>query len=115
LLKKVGGMFIAILKSYNHSIPLSEDIHYQPNFVSEAEERRLLEHVYAAPKPKWRQLANRRLQNWGGAVMTGGGGEDKQQPAGQGCLIQDGERLPKVISFTLIYLKIHRVVQILKC
>ncbi|XP_037071168.1 alpha-ketoglutarate-dependent dioxygenase alkB homolog 6-like [Pollicipes pollicipes] len=41
-------------------------VHYVPEFVSPAEESRLLEHVYAAPRPRWTQLAHRRLQNWGG-------------------------------------------------
>ena len=41
-------------------------IHYVPEFVTEAEERLLLERVYAAPRPRWTQLAHRRLQNWGG-------------------------------------------------
>ncbi|XP_043223344.1 alpha-ketoglutarate-dependent dioxygenase alkB homolog 6-like isoform X2 [Amphibalanus amphitrite] len=41
-------------------------VHYVPEFVTEAEEQRLLELVYAAPRPRWTQLAHRRLQNWGG-------------------------------------------------
>ncbi|KYO25339.1 alpha-ketoglutarate-dependent dioxygenase alkB-like protein 6 [Alligator mississippiensis] len=40
--------------------------YYVPDFISEAEEARLLQQVYAAPKPKWTQLSGRRLQNWGG-------------------------------------------------
>lgn len=43
-------------------------INYFPQFISEAEEANLLKNVYAAPKPKWRQLSNRRLQNWGGVI-----------------------------------------------
>jgi len=43
-----------------------DSVHYVPEFISPAEERQLLERVYAAPKPRWTQLAHRRLQNWGG-------------------------------------------------
>ncbi|XP_038079388.1 alpha-ketoglutarate-dependent dioxygenase alkB homolog 6-like [Patiria miniata] len=40
--------------------------YYIPDFISKDEETYLTEQVYAAPKPKWKQLSNRRLQNWGG-------------------------------------------------
>jgi len=41
-------------------------IFYVPEFITEADEKFLLEQVEHAPKPKWTQLSNRRLQNWGG-------------------------------------------------
>ncbi|CAC5378474.1 ALKBH6 [Mytilus coruscus] len=41
-------------------------IYYIPEFITPEEEQRLMNSVYAAPKPKWTQLSNRRLQNWGG-------------------------------------------------
>jgi alkylated DNA repair protein alkB family protein 6 len=40
--------------------------YYIPNFISEQEEQQLLQRINEAPKPKWTQLKNRRLQNWGG-------------------------------------------------
>ncbi|XP_790566.4 alpha-ketoglutarate-dependent dioxygenase alkB homolog 6 [Strongylocentrotus purpuratus] len=40
--------------------------YYIPDFVTEQEGKYLLNQVYAAPKPKWTHLSNRRLQNWGG-------------------------------------------------
>nr|CAD7453543.1 unnamed protein product [Timema tahoe] len=41
-------------------------VFYVPEFITEEEEKRLIEQVTSAPKPKWTQLAHRRLQNWGG-------------------------------------------------
>ena len=41
-------------------------VHYLPNFITEAEETSLLAQVARTPSPRWTQLANRRLQNWGG-------------------------------------------------
>ncbi|KAL9952680.1 hypothetical protein ACROYT_G039971 [Oculina patagonica] len=40
--------------------------YYIPNFISEDEERYLLDQINGAPKPKWTKLSGRRLQNWGG-------------------------------------------------
>ncbi|KAK8750887.1 hypothetical protein OTU49_015042 [Cherax quadricarinatus] len=40
--------------------------YYIPNFITQNEEEYLMQQIYAAPKPKWKELAHRRLQNWGG-------------------------------------------------
>lgn len=40
--------------------------YYVSEFITEVEEQSILSKIYAAPKPKWTQLSNRRLQNWGG-------------------------------------------------
>lgn len=40
--------------------------YYVSEFITPDEEKYILSHIYAAPKPKWTQLSNRRLQNWGG-------------------------------------------------
>jgi len=60
---------------------------YLPNFISHDEEKEILNKVYAAPKPKWTQLRNRRLQNWGGIPHPNG---------------MIPERIPEVKSETLI-------------
>lgn len=41
-------------------------VYYIPDFISRDEESHLLNKIYSVPKPKWTQLSNRRLQNWGG-------------------------------------------------
>ncbi|XP_069115985.1 alpha-ketoglutarate-dependent dioxygenase alkB homolog 6-like isoform X1 [Argopecten irradians] len=41
-------------------------IYYIPDYITKEEEDLLMKNVYSAPKPKWTQLSNRRLQNWGG-------------------------------------------------
>ncbi|XP_004927141.1 alpha-ketoglutarate-dependent dioxygenase alkB homolog 6 [Bombyx mori] len=46
--------------------------YYISKFITEAEEQLILSNIYAAPKPKWTQLSNRRLQNWGGVPHNKG-------------------------------------------
>ncbi|EST05880.1 Alpha-ketoglutarate-dependent dioxygenase AlkB-like protein [Kalmanozyma brasiliensis GHG001] len=43
---------------------------YLSNFITEDEERFLTEAILSAPKPKWKFLQNRRLQEWGGQMLT---------------------------------------------
>ncbi|KAF4517547.1 hypothetical protein B566_EDAN005111 [Ephemera danica] len=43
-----------------------DKIYYIPNFITEDEETMLINQINNSPKPKWTQLAHRRLQNWGG-------------------------------------------------
>ncbi|KAL1889816.1 hypothetical protein Sste5346_008674 [Sporothrix stenoceras] len=37
---------------------------YISDFITEEEERQILQRVEAAPKPRWKQLSHRRLQTW---------------------------------------------------
>lgn len=37
---------------------------YIPDFISEDEERVILDKIATAPKPRWKQLTHRRLQTW---------------------------------------------------
>lgn len=37
---------------------------YIPDFISEDEERVILDKIASAPKPRWKQLTHRRLQTW---------------------------------------------------
>ncbi|CAH1401053.1 unnamed protein product [Nezara viridula] len=47
-------------------------IYYIPDFINAVEETWILDKVYTAPIPKWTQLLNRRLQNWGGLPIPNG-------------------------------------------
>ncbi|GFQ79231.1 alpha-ketoglutarate-dependent dioxygenase alkB homolog 6 [Trichonephila clavata] len=52
--------------SDNKVLKLPDSAYYLPNFITSHEEAQLLEKIYSSPKPKWKTLSNRRLQNWGG-------------------------------------------------
>lgn len=54
----------ALVKYKVESAPNS--LYYIPNFITEEEEAHILKNVYGVPKPKWTQLKNRRLQDYGG-------------------------------------------------
>lgn len=45
---------------------------YIPNFITFEEEERILEQIEKTPKPKWTQLLNRRLINYGGIPHPNG-------------------------------------------
>jgi alkylated DNA repair protein alkB family protein 6 len=45
-------------------VSLPSSVYYIPNFISEDEEAAILDKVASAPKPRWKQLAHRRLQTW---------------------------------------------------
>ncbi|KAJ8716881.1 hypothetical protein PYW07_003508 [Mythimna separata] len=47
-------------------ITAPETAYYISEFITPTEEKGILTNIYASPKPKWTQLSNRRLQNWGG-------------------------------------------------
>ncbi|KAF4457532.1 alkylated DNA repair protein alkB like 6 [Fusarium austroafricanum] len=43
---------------------LPQTAYYIPDFITEEEERVILEKISSAPKPRWKQLTKRRLQTW---------------------------------------------------
>ncbi|XP_050421535.1 alpha-ketoglutarate-dependent dioxygenase alkB homolog 6 [Adelges cooleyi] len=58
---------MAIVNLKNHKLcNACDSAYYMPNFLTEEQESYIVEKVNSAPKPKWIQLKNRRLQNWGG-------------------------------------------------
>ncbi|KAL5008232.1 hypothetical protein ScPMuIL_013813 [Solemya velum] len=58
-------LFIPIKRGVS-DLSAPPSIYYIPNFITKDEEEILIHHVNTAPRPKWTQLSNRRLQNWGG-------------------------------------------------
>jgi len=53
-----------------YAIEGTDRVYYIPEFVSEEEETYLIRQIENAPKPKWKSLANRRLQTWGGDITA---------------------------------------------
>ncbi|KAJ3118867.1 Alpha-ketoglutarate-dependent dioxygenase alkB 6 [Phlyctochytrium bullatum] len=48
-----------------HAPPAPPTVLYLPNFLTHAQEQRLLSYVNTAPLPKWTPLRTRRSQHWG--------------------------------------------------
>ncbi|KAJ6463564.1 hypothetical protein C8R45DRAFT_523268 [Mycena sanguinolenta] len=51
-------------------IPGHEACYYLPNFLTEEEEEYLIRKIEEYPQQRWKQLANRRLQLWGGELTS---------------------------------------------
>ncbi|KZT21280.1 hypothetical protein NEOLEDRAFT_1099421 [Neolentinus lepideus HHB14362 ss-1] len=51
-------------------VPGTNEAYYIPDFVTQDEEAYLIRRIIEAPRHKWKQLANRRLQTWGGEMTT---------------------------------------------
>lgn len=49
-----------------------ETVLYIPNFITSIDEKQIVNYVNNAPKPKWTQLAHRRLLNYGGVPHKNG-------------------------------------------
>ncbi|TFK48225.1 hypothetical protein OE88DRAFT_1684881, partial [Heliocybe sulcata] len=51
-------------------VPGADAAFYIPNFVTQDEEAYLIRKIVEAPRHRWKQLANRRLQIWGGEMTN---------------------------------------------
>lgn len=60
----VSEKFVEKFCAYKLSCPST--VYYIPHYLSSDTSQHLLTSVYSAPRPKWKVLNNRRLQNWGG-------------------------------------------------
>ncbi|KAJ7630113.1 hypothetical protein DFH06DRAFT_706714 [Mycena polygramma] len=56
------------LSSYR--LPGHDACYYLPNFLTEDEEEYLIRKIKEQPQQRWKQLANRRLQLWGGELTA---------------------------------------------
>merc|ERR1712226_4537 len=61
-------------------------VYYMRNFITEEQEQELVRNINGAPQPKWVQLSNRRLQNWGGIPHAKGMIQDEIPKWLQKCI-----------------------------
>jgi len=61
-----------VLDLARYLMPGTDEAFYIPDFVSAEEEELLIRKIHESPLPKWKQLANRRLQIWGGGMTAKG-------------------------------------------
>ncbi|WAO88538.1 Hypothetical protein NCS54_00589100 [Fusarium falciforme] len=64
--KDDAGNGFSLPPSLDHAriTTLPQTAYYIPDFISEEEERMILDKISNAPKPRWKQLTKRRLQTW---------------------------------------------------
>ncbi|KAJ3469213.1 hypothetical protein MRS44_003278 [Fusarium solani] len=64
--KDDAGNGFSLPPSLDHAriTTLPQTAYYIPDFISEEEERMILDKISSAPKPRWKQLTKRRLQTW---------------------------------------------------
>ncbi|EEU46142.1 uncharacterized protein NECHADRAFT_100201 [Fusarium vanettenii 77-13-4] len=64
--KDDAGNGFSLPPSLDHAriTALPQTAYYIPDFISEEEERMILDKISSAPKPRWKQLTKRRLQTW---------------------------------------------------
>lgn len=63
-------MVIELINSFRMQCPSS--VYYIPSFMTEQEEESILSQIENTPKPRWTQLSNRRLINYGGVPHKNG-------------------------------------------
>lgn len=63
---------ILSLSTLIHCKQIPATAYYIPSFITEQEEQFILQQIENTPRPKWTQLSNRRLINYGGVPHKNG-------------------------------------------
>lgn len=68
ILNQISAFYtiLVLITTHYSQIQCPPTVIYIPNFITSQQETAILNHVQSAPKPKWQQLSNRRLLNYGG-------------------------------------------------